>query len=89
MDFVSSSGRRSSLAVVAGDDGEIVPLAPALEWIILPQWMSGELLRHDKAAQVRMALKADPKEIPDLSLQPIGGLPDRRNAADRRPFLVV
>src|SRR5262245_11056746 len=68
-----------SLAFGAGDDREVVALAVAAHRVVLAQRVSGELVRHQDAAQVGMALEDDAVHVVDLALHPVGALPDRRD----------
>jgi hypothetical protein len=74
--------------MVSGDDGKIVAFAAALQWVVFAERVSGEFFGHDEAAEIGVAREADPKEIPDLALQPVGPLPERHHALYRR-FRIV
>ena len=65
-----------------------MPLAPSLERVVLAKRMGGELFGHHQPTEVRMAREADPEQIPDLPLQPVGGLPELYDALDRRLRIV-
>jgi len=56
-----------------------VPLAAALERIVLPQGMRGKLLGHQDAAQVGMPLETGFRTCPHLAFHPIRAFPKRHD----------
>src|SRR4030067_1409000 len=51
--------------------------------VIFSQGVAFVTIPEENSSQVRMVLKGDPEKIVDLSLQPVGRLPDRFNAHRR------
>src|SRR6266852_2538355 len=51
-------------------------VAIAFDRIILAQWVTFPVVRHQDAAQIGMAIEANPEEIEDFPLEPIGAGPD-------------
>ena len=77
------------LTVVAGDDGEIVPLAAALQRIVFPQRVRGELLR---ASRMRRRSGCPVKRMPNMShtsrSSQLAPFPERYGTLHRRVGIV-
>src|SRR5712691_6525275 len=57
------------------DHRQVVAFAAAAQRVVLPQGEGGELLRHQDAAQVRVAVELDAEHVVDLALHPVGAFP--------------
>ena len=79
---------RACLAAVARSGREIVPLAAALQRIILAQRKRGELLGHQDPPQIGMPVELDAEHVPHFALHPIGPFPQRHGGGNGQIRLV-
>src|SRR6476646_5259595 len=63
---------------------KIVPLASALQRVVLAEWKSGKFLGHQDPPQVRMAVEPDAEHVKRFPLEPIGSGPQRDHRRNRQ-----
>jgi hypothetical protein len=61
-----------------------MPFTSPSERVIFPERIGGELLGHEDAPQVGMAIESNTKHVKNLSLHPVGPRPDRHGRGERR-----
>src|SRR5262245_59813458 len=59
------------LSLLPGADQRLA----AVDGIVLAQRVADELLVHQQAPQIGMAVEADPEHVPHLTLEPVGDRP--------------